>query len=116
VNETSSILISILLTVALAVYTLLGMMLCVKTNEKYLPKWLPWLKENRFRVLLIFPFGWLAMIVLLFIVPLLVFDYFMNEIDKIGSNGRFLVFLGWIMPILIYSAIHLIRKSKAERK
>jgi hypothetical protein len=114
VSETRPILILISVTVILAVYTLLGWGWWM-TNSM---KWLPWIKKSRFRVLLIFSFGWLAFIALFLIAPLWAFDYFGNDINwsKIGSNGRFFVFLGWMMPTLIYIVIYLIRKSKSDKK
>ena len=118
-SETTSILILILLTVVLAIYTLLGMMLCTKVDEKWLPKWLPWLKENKFRVLLVFPFGWLAVIAILIVGPMCLLGYLMNDIKlvkDIDYNGRFFAFMGWIAPTAIYIVIYLIRKSKSEKK
>jgi ABC-type uncharacterized transport system YnjBCD permease subunit len=118
-SETSSILILTLVTVILAVYTLLGLMVCLKISEKWMPKWIPWLKENRLRILLVFPFGWLALAVALFAAPAYFLGYLMNDyklVKDIGPNGRFLVLFGWIVPTDIYIIINLIRKSKSEKK
>jgi hypothetical protein len=34
----------------------------------------------------------------------------------IGTNERFFVFLGWIVPAGVYNIIYLIRKNRSEGK
>jgi len=82
-----------------------------------------WLKNNeRFYKLcngyLALPL-WLTSIVAIIFAPGGCLGYLMNDIKlvkNIGTNGRFFVFMGWIMPTGTYIIIYLIRKITSERK
>jgi drug/metabolite transporter (DMT)-like permease len=105
-SETSSILILILATVVLAIYTLVGIRLWLGKKEKIQNPWIQ------------FGLGWVVVVFAIF-APLLLLAYLMNDIKLVKNmtpNERSLVLFVWCIPAGIYVIMYLIRKSKSEKK
>jgi hypothetical protein len=111
-NHTNSIAVLAVITLVLAIYTFFG----VSWSRRNYLRWWEWAGKDRFRVFLALLFSvvlWAALLV----GPGLVLGYLMNSVklvDGIGPNGRFIVFLGWILPAFIYLVVDIARKSKSR--
>src|ERR1700679_742181 len=106
-SEIVLILILTLITIALAVYTLIGARWWLKNKDKFYKSY------NGYFALPL----WLMSIIAIIVIPALLLSYLMNDVKLVksmGSGGKFIVFLAWLIPGTIYNLINLIRKSRSK--
>ena len=103
-EQTGRIIALALITIVMAIYTLLGFRWWLKNMDR-LPK----------RLVAVL---WLASIAFLIFAPGYFLGYLMNDVKLvagISSFGRCIVLMAWIVPGVVYGVVYRIRQDRSKR-
>jgi hypothetical protein len=110
-NQNGSILILVLVTIVLSIYTLVSLRWWIKNGDRLTKLWggLKW------SGLLLYVLG-LVVIAAIFFAPALFLAYLMGKVkpETLGQYGADIILLVWIIPLGIYILIYVIRQSRKK--
>ncbi len=104
-----SVCVVVLITAVLAVYTFIGVRWWVAQKER-ISVINQWIQIGLS----------LVVVALVIVAPLFAIGLSIDKLKSvsgvdIGSDGRFVLFLGWIMPTGVYTVMYFIRKKRPKR-